>query len=249
VNDGVVPYVIVGLVVVTTLVVVGFVSWSLGMLRHPRALAQRGHWSEAALAAARLGSSWLRLFPSVREEAGHARAACLHLQGKLAESLAVLAALPRAGRLSEAVALLEGANLVMIGGDPRRAVERLELACASPRSSPEDLLFLALARHAAGDLAGAEITFVSAGRTRPAGAPSPRIYEPAFHYLRGLYLVKTGRAVEAAPELEAAASSPLGSIYVERARALTPPPPNEEGDPRSSLTPQVIDEQPAGERL
>jgi hypothetical protein len=238
----VLPYVIVGAVVLATLVVVASAAWSLGMLRQPRALVQRGHWREAAVAAARLESSWLRLIPSVREEAAHARAACLHLEGRLDESLGALRSLSPTGRLEGAVALLEGANLVMIGGDPRRAVERLTLACSSPRSSPEDLLFLALAKHAAGDPVGAEATFVEVARTRPRGAPAPRIYEPAFHYLRGLYLVKTGRAEEAAPELEAAASSPLTSIYVERARALTPPPPSEEGDARSSLTPQVIDE-------
>lgn len=241
-NDDVILYVSLGCIVVVTLVVVASVAWSIGVLRQPRALVQSGHWREAALAAERLGGSWLRVFPSVREEAAHARAACLHLEGKLDESLAALRALPAGGHLAGAIALLEGANLVMVGGDARRAVERLEVACASPRSSPEDVLFLALAKHAAGDVAGAEEVFAKVVRTRPRGAPSPRIYEPAFHYLRGLYLLKTGRAEEAAPELDAAAASPVTTIYVERARALTPPPPAEDGDARSSLTPQVIDE-------
>ena len=98
--------------------------------------------------------------------------------------------------------------------------------------------------HATGEPADAEATFVKAGRSRPKDAPSPRIYEPAFHYLRGLYLVKTGRAMEAAADLEVAAAGRMATIYVERARALVPPPGSQaaEVDPRSSLAPQVIDE-------
>lgn len=241
-GDGALSYLVLGAIGVATLVVVGAVAWSIGLLRQPRALVQRGYWREASIAAERLGKSWLRIFPGVREEAAYARAACLHLEGKLDESLVVIRALPDDARLAAPRALLEGANLVMVGGDARRAVECLTAACASPRSSPEDLLFLALAEHAAGDGAGAEKVFAKVGTTRPKGAPSPRIYEPAFHYLRGLYLVKTGRAIEAAADLGAAASSPLVTIYVERARALVPPPPSDELDPRSSLTPQVIDE-------
>lgn len=226
---------LLGIGALGTLGIVAFIAWSLGLLRQPRALVQGGHWREAAVAAEQLGASWLRIFPSVREEAAHARAAFLHLEGKLDESLA-------ASRQLREGALLEGANLVMGGGDPRRAVERLTVACASPRALPEDHLFLALAKHSAGDAAGAEEIFARVGEERPKNAPSPRIYEPAFHYLRALYLVKTSRTEEAEADLEAATSSSIPTIYVERARALVPPPPNDETDPRSSLTPQVIDE-------
>jgi tetratricopeptide (TPR) repeat protein len=220
---------------VATLGIAAFMAWSLGMLRQPRALVQSGEWQAAAIAAQRLGESWMRIFPSVREAAAHARAACLHLEGKLDESLA-------ASRELRDGALLEGANLVMAGGDPQRAVERLTVACASARSTPEDLLFLALATHSAGAAAAAEKLFEKAGATRPKNAPSPRIYEPAFHYLRGLYLVKTNRPDEAAADLEAAAESPITTIYVERARALLPVNRPADLDPRSSLTGQVIDE-------
>jgi hypothetical protein len=223
-----------------TLVTVGAIAWSLGVMRQPRVLVQDGYWREAAIASERLGRSWLRIFPSVREEAAHARAACLHLEGKLEESLVACRAL-REG------ALLEGANLVMLGLDPRRAVERLGVACASARSSPEDHLFLALAKHGAGDLAGAADTFATVGLVRPEAAPSPRIYEPAFHYLRGLYLLKVGRAEEAAEELAVAAASPVTTIYVERARALVAVPSSSSAtdDARSSLTGQVIEDPPA----
>jgi hypothetical protein len=57
--------------------------------------------------------------------------------------------------------------------------------------------------------------------------------------------VKTGRADEAAADLAEAAASPITTIYVERARALVAPAPApsaDDGDPRSSLTGQVIDE-------
>ena len=139
----------------------------------------------------------------------------------------------------------------MLGRDPKRAVERLTLACASPRSSPEDHLFLALAKHAAGDTSGADETFRTVARDRPENAPSPRIYEPAFRYLRGLYLLKAGRAEEAAKDLAAASASPITTIYVERARALVAPPSSssslDDGDPRSSLTGQVIGEPAAGD--
>lgn len=243
VSGGIGAYVILGLVVAATLGVVVVIAWALAMMRQPRALVASGQWHDAALAAESLGRSWLRIFPSVREEAAHVRAACLHLEGKLDASLEALRGLGTAAAASPEVALLEGANLVMAGRDATRAVERLIVACASPRSSPEDLLFLALAKHAAGDATSAEETFAKAGRARPKNAPSPRIYEPAFHYLRGLYLVKTGRAAEAADDLEAAArDAPLASIYVVRARALVATELAGEPDPRSSLTGQVIDE-------
>jgi hypothetical protein len=103
-------------------------------------------------------------------------------------------------------------------------------------------VLLALAKHAAGDLTGAEATFRDAPLTRPHGAPSPRIYDPALRYLRGLYLLKTDRPEEAAEDLAAAAQAPLTTLYVTRARALSPPPRRDEGDPRSSLAPQVLDE-------
>lgn len=232
-------FIVLGLLAAATVAVVFAIAWSLGMLRQPRVLVQEGHWREAAIAAERLGASWLRVFPSVREEAAHARAACLHLEGKLQESLA-------ASRTLREGALLEGANLVMAAGDPARAVGRLTIACASPRPSPEDHLLLALAKHSAGDAAGAEKTFATVPRERPKGAPSPRIYGPAFHYLRGLYLVKTGRADEATADLEAAAASPIVTVYVERARALVAPPPADD-DPRSSLTGQVIGGPPSAD--
>jgi hypothetical protein len=237
VPDNLVPLVLLGL---ATLASVGVVAWSLGILRQPRVLVEGGHWREAAIAAARLGQSWLRIFASVREEAAHAQAACLHLEGKLEESLI-------ASRTLREGALLEGANLVMLGRDPERAVKRLTPAAASPRSSPEDVLFLALAKHAAGDAAGAAETFATVAPVRPKAAPSPRIYEPAFHYLRGLYLLKEGRADEAAKDLALAAESPVSTIYVERARALVTPDrsSSDDGDPRSSLTGQVIGEPPA----
>jgi len=226
-----------------TLAAVLAIAWALVMLRQPRALVQDGYWREAAVAAERLGQSWLRILPSVREEAGYARAACLHLEGKLEDSLV-------ASRLLREGALLEGANLVMLGRDPERAVERLTVACASPRALPEDHLFLALARHAAG-VAGAETTFASVAADRPETAPSPRIYEPAFRYLRALFLLKTGRAEEAAADLAAASASPVTTIYVERARALLAAPSSssalDEADARSSLTGQVIEEPPRRE--
>jgi hypothetical protein len=229
-----VPLVLLGVV---TLAAVVAIAWSLAILRQPRALVRGGYWREAGVASERLGQSWLRVFPSVREEATHARAACLHLEGKLEESLVAARAL-RDG------ALLEGANLVLLGREPERAVERLTAACASPRSSPEDHLFLALAKHLAGDLSGAEATFATVGHVRPANAPAPRIYEPAFRYLRGLYLVKATRTAEAAADLAEAAASPVTTIYVERARALVTPEssPTVDGDARSSLTGQVIGE-------
>jgi hypothetical protein len=130
----------------------------------------------------------------------------------------------------------------MAGGDPARAVERLTVACASPRSSPEDLLLLALATLSAGDASAAEKLFERAGTKRPETAPSPRIYEPAFHYLRGIYLLRTDRAGEASVDLEAAAAGPVTTIYVARARALLPLESSVDIDPRSSLTGHVIDE-------
>ena len=236
------PIVVLVAVALATLVAVVAIAWSLGVLRQPRALVQGGHWREAAIAAEQAGQSWLRIFPGVREEAAHARAACLHLEGKLEESLV-------ASRELREGALLEGANLVMLGRDAERAVERLTAACASPRSSAEDHLLLALARRAAGDAAGAGETFATVAPTRPKGGPSPRIYEPAFHYLRGLYLLKDGRAEEAATDLELAAASPLTTIYVERAQGLVTPERSltTDADARSSLTGQVIGEPRAGD--
>ena len=239
---GTTGYVILAVIALATIGLVVGIAWSLGTLRQPRMLVQKGLWREAATAAAHLGASWLRIFPSVRDEALYARAMCLHLEGKLSESLAAIRTLPEGGPLGPAVAVLEGANLVMSGGDATRAAERLSVACESPGASAEDRLFLALAEHAAGNTARAESIFANVGDKRPKAAPSPRIYEPAFHYLRALYLVRTGRAIDAAPDLAIASASPITTVYVERARALVPPRPSDDVDPRSSLTPQMIDE-------
>jgi hypothetical protein len=239
---------VLGVAALATLAALYVIAQSLALLRRPHALVETGQWEEARRAALDLGQSWLRLFPSVREDSAYARAACLHLEGKLDDSLGVLREMPERARLAPAARLLEGANLVIGERDPARAVECLTFACASPRSSAEDLLFLALAKVAVGDADGAEDAFHRAGTKRPKNAPSPSIYEPAFHYLRALYLVKTDREKEASSDLDAAAAGSVTTIYVERARerarahAAPASSPGDEADSPASLSPQVIDE-------
>lgn len=199
----------------------------------------RGRYAESRDAAARLLASWLRLFASAREGAAYARTLAFHLEGRLEEALASAAELHGVRTVRSALRVVEGATLVLLDRDPARAAELLAEACKH-QALPEDLLLLAHARLALGQAEEAERLFSAAGPTRPHSAGWPTINAPAFHFLRGLYLLKTGRAAEARPDLERAAASPLTTVYVERARALLAAPEDSERDPRSSLAPQVM---------
>lgn len=199
----------------------------------------QGRFAEARAAAERVRSSWLRVFASAREGAAYVRTLSLHLEGRLDEALASATALGGVRTVRSALNVLEGATLVLLERDPARAAELLAEACKH-QALPEDLLLLAHARLALGHEQDAERLFAAAGTARPHAAGWPTINVPAFHFLRALYLVETGRAADARPDLERAAASPLVTVYVERARALLASPADSEPDPRSSLAPQVM---------
>jgi hypothetical protein len=201
----------------------------------------RGEWGLAEEAALRLDRSWLRLFASARSTAAYTRALALHLEGRLEESLAAAEPLRQAKALRSVHLVLEGANLVLLDREPERAAAALAEACKI-QAMPEDLLFLAHARLALGERVEADRLFEAAGDRRPSRAGWPPINEPVFHFLRALYLMKTGRDAEAAKDLALAAGGPVTTVYVERARALSEPPADAESDPRSSLAPQVVED-------
>ncbi|MBX3190745.1 MAG: hypothetical protein KF819_27350 [Labilithrix sp.] len=239
------PELVLLLVPIVALAFTALSAWSFVVARRPKRLVAEGRWAEAQGAAERLERSWMRLSRGVRTGAIYTRALCLHLGGELDASLALLATIEAPEKkdagLFHAASLLEAAGLVMVGRDVGRAARMLE-SIGSPASPPEDTLLLAIAKHQLGDRAAADALFDRAGASRPPNAPWPRINEPVFHYLRGLYLLKTKGGAEAAADLDRAASAPVVSVYVQRARALVPPRPDPDLDPRSSLAPQIIDE-------
>lgn len=220
------------------------VAWGAAMVWRPTMFVTTGRFEAAREAAERLERCWLRVFSSVRTTARYTRALSLHLEGRFEESLASLADLEPTS-MDHAFEVLEAGNLVMQNRSAARAAKLLTLppATRGARPAAEDEMLLAVALHMAGDKHAAARAFERAGTHRPRGAPWPRLNDPVFHYLRALYLVRTGRAAEGAADLEAAASSPIVTIYVQRARALLPPTSSSSDvDPRSSLSGQVMDE-------
>jgi tetratricopeptide (TPR) repeat protein len=213
---------------------------------------QLGRYREARAINERIAKSWLALFASVRDGSRYGVALTLHLEGDFDGTLAVLGAIPR-GRLDKnldyAVSSLEATTLILKSRDPARAVFLFE-RIAPIHQPPEDLLFLAHAKHDLGDVTAAEELLTRVGTTRGASAVKigrtflvePKAtHEGIFHAMRGLLLVKLGRSDEAVSAFELAAAVPLQNWYTERARALLPKPGDDE-NPRSSLAPQVIEE-------
>lgn len=212
---------------------------------------QLGRYREARAINERIARSWLALSSAVRDSARYGVALTLHLEGDFERALAKLAEIPRR-RLDEnltyAVSSLEGTTLIVTGKDVARGAALLE-SVASIHRPPEDLLFLAHAKHDLGEVAEAEALLAKVGTTR--GASTTKIgrtlliepkatHEGIFHAMRGLLLVKLGRTEEAVKALELAAAVPLQNWYTERARALLPKA-SDDDNPRSSLAPQVIE--------
>jgi tetratricopeptide (TPR) repeat protein len=212
---------------------------------------QRGRYAEARAIHERIGRSWLAVAPSTRYATTYGIALTLHLEGDFDRALDVLRALPRDRldkNLTYAVSSLEASTLVLLERDLARAETLLE-GIATIHRPPEDLLFLAHAKHGLGDASGAESLLAEVGTTRGASAGKlgrtilvePKAtHEGIFHAVRGLLLVKLGRSDEALKAFELAAAVPLQNWYTERARALLPKATDDE-NPRSSLAPQVIE--------
>ena len=212
---------------------------------------QLGRYRESRAINERIAKSWLAIFPSVRDGSRYGVALTLHLEGDFDGTLSVLASIPRARldkNLDYAVSSLEATTLILTSRDLARAVSLFE-RIASIHRPPEDLLFLAHAKHDLGDVAGAEELLARVGKTRGASAMKigrtflvePKAtHEGIFHAMRGLLLVKLGRNDEAIGAFQLAAAVPLQNWYTERARALLPKASDDE-NPRSSLAPQVIE--------
>lgn len=218
----------------------------------PARLLLAGRYAEARAAAVRLERSWLGAFGKIRASARYAIGCALHLEGDLEGSLAALTPLHAErlrGNMRYAVCSIEAANLVLLDRDHARASQLLEEAAEILRP-PEDILLAALAKLGRGMIAEAEGLFVAAGSKRDGvrfrmGSvllmEDGRQQEAIFHALRGVYLLKVGRSNEAQRELEIAAKSPVPNVYVERARAMLQAGEIDPGDPRSSLAPQVVE--------
>lgn len=212
---------------------------------------QLGRYREARAINERIAKSWLALVPSVRDGAKYGVALTLHLEGDFEGTLTVLGAIRR-GRLDKnldyAVSSLEATTLILTSRAVDRAAFLFERIGAI-HQPPEDLLFLAHAKHDLGDVAAAEELLARVGTTRGASAAKigrtflvePKAtHEGIFHAMRGLLLVKLGRSDEAMAAFELAAAVPLQNWYTERARSLLPKAGDDE-NPRSSLAPQVIE--------
>lgn len=207
----------------------------------PSALLAKGRWREARQAAERLGRSPLRWLPTVASDAAYLESLCLHFEGDFEASEKRLRDVADVRGLRYARLTLHAGNLVMLDRDYQTAEEALEEA-RTLLAYPEDDLLRALVRLALGRPDEAEALFLRAGTKRSEAAPSPKLNDPVFHFLRGSYLVKTGRAEEAQADLETAATTGHASVYAARARALLPSASLDERDPRSSLVPVVADE-------
>jgi hypothetical protein len=212
--------------------------YNLALVHRPRMFVANGHWPQGREAAEILERSWLRIFRGVVDAARYTRALCLHLEGKFDESLQVLATVRSTKQMRYAALTLEAGNLVLLGRDAER-VEALLDEARLHKVLPEDLLLLALAKLSLGKRGEAESFFASAGTTRPE-LDGPLINDPVFHYLRAMYLIKTGRAADSIADLVAASHAKQNSIYVDRARELLPRAPNSEDDAPSSLGPHVL---------
>jgi tetratricopeptide (TPR) repeat protein len=208
--------------------------WTTELVGRPERLVRDGNWRAARVAADRLEGSVLRGLPGVADAARYTRALCLHLEGDFEASLAGLATVRVTNKMRYALRTLEAANLVLLGRDAERAVAALQEACKI-QQWPEDTLLLALALQSLGRREDAEDLFVRAGKERPKRAPSPKINDAVFHFLRALYLMRTERGGVAMADLKSAVRSPVSSAYVARARALLPPEPSPDDDPQSSL--------------
>lgn len=225
------------------------IVWIGAAVWRPTMFVVNGHWEAARWAADRVEQSFLRSLPGALAAARYARCLAYHLEGDFERSLATI---PEKGELLESETVdvgvlearrLEAGNLVMLNRDAKRATKLLEAICAKADAAPEDIVMYAVAQHMRGKRTRAQETFERAGIVRPKNAPWPRLNEPVFHYLRALYLVRTGNAPLAQRDLELASSSPIPSIYVLRARALLPPTSSaRELEYRSSLDAQVMDE-------
>lgn len=212
--------------------------YNLALVHRPRMFVANGHWPQAREAAHLLERSWLRIFKGVVDAARYTQALCLHLEGHFDESLAMLASVRRTKAMQYAALTLEAGNLVLLGRDAERA-EAILIDAKSTKVLPEDLLLLALVKLSLGKRDEAEISFARAGITRPEKLDGTLINDPVFHYLRAMYLIKTGRAADSIKDLVAAAHAKQRSIYVDRARALLPQAPGEDEAP-SSLGPHVL---------
>lgn len=218
----------------------------------PARLLLAGRYADARIAAERLGRSWMRFFPSLRQSARYAIGCALHLEGDLEASIAALSPL-HAERLRDdmryAVYSIEAASLVLLDRDLARADDLLDRAARIHRA-PEDILLAAHAKHGLGEPEAAARLFAAVGERRSGAgigavprSDRDRQQSAIFHTLRGLYLLKVGRAAEAQRDLELAAKSPLTSVYSERARAMLEQKPIDEGP--SSLAPQVLANEPS----
>jgi hypothetical protein len=206
----------------------------------PMRLLRAGEFTEAATQAERLERSWLRVFPTVRTSARFVRASALHLAGDLEASIETLAPLHRErlrGNLRYAVCSVDAANLVLLDRDHARASALLDEA-AGAEQPVEDILLAAHAKLGEGDTKAAAALFEKADSDEDLPQPQAAI----VHTLRGLYLSKMGSPIDAQRELSLAAETSLTNVYVRRARAALEPAPSDPGDPRSSLAPQVVDE-------
>jgi hypothetical protein len=216
----------------------------------PARLLLAGRYADARAAASRLERSWMRRFRSVRLSARYAIGCALHLEGDLEGSLAALAGLHEErlrGNMRYAICSIDAASLVLLDREHARASELLQEAAKLHRP-PEDILLAAHAKLGAGEKDVATGLFAAAGKERSGGrlrlgsvllVEDRRQQDAIFHTLRGLFLVKVGRAVDAQRDFEIAAKSPITNTYVERARAMLQAR-TLEGDARSSLAGQVV---------
>jgi tetratricopeptide (TPR) repeat protein len=229
------------ILLVVNVAFVAFVYWGYA----PLFAVRRGDHARAHVLYARhLG--FLGTVLGMKSSARYMIALCLFQQGKLDAALAAIAAAELPPRLATAAGGIEGTILLLQKRELERAVALLQKAYQEfPMRST--LLALANARLASGDQAGAAADFETTERSRGASVKlgvKTQLFRLASlddaksAYLRGLYLLQTGRAEEAQHDLAAASQAQVPTVYAGLATALLGDLPRQETEsvPPSSLS-------------
>ncbi len=196
----------------------------------PSWLCARGRYREARRLAAR--PFWQkRLFASVRDSLRYTEISCLHMEGRLEESLELLRALRHDKldrNLSYAIDTVEAGNLVLLDRESERAIECIARA-REVMDTTGNLLVQAHAELSRGNTETAQHLFAQATSAEPGGVKAglkvvlvhvAEAESMSDAFLRGWFHHRLGQPETAAADLTQAMSSPLDNVYRQRAEQL-----------------------------
>ena len=167
----------------------------------------------------------------MRNSSIYMQGACLHLEGRLEESLEVLGSISIDkidANLRYAVQSVIAGNLVLLDREPEQALACMDSAGGTMTSPSDDLLrahiMLSLGDEQAAqeclERAKAETMSRLALGTKTVLMQDRKLEQVMAEYLSGWFLVRVNRAAEAAPHLEAAVNMSLENVFRWRAKEL-----------------------------